>query len=65
MKIVTFNINNVNKRLAHLPDRLRTTEPDVVCLQEPKAIDFDFPKAAIDKAGYGAAWRGRTARGSA
>jgi exodeoxyribonuclease-3 len=59
MKIATFNINNVNKRLANLLHWLRTAKPDVVCLQELKAADSEFPQAALEKAGYGAAWRGQ------
>ena len=59
MKIATFNINNINKRLANLLDWLKTARPDVVCLQELKCTDGDFPVAAIDKAGYGAVWRGQ------
>jgi exodeoxyribonuclease-3 len=59
MKIATFNINNVNKRLANLLDWLRAAAPDVVCLQELKAGDRDFPKADMEKAGYGAVWRGK------
>jgi exodeoxyribonuclease III len=59
MKIATFNINNVNKRLANLLAWLRTAKPDVVCLQELKATDREFPQAAIAKAGYGAVWRGQ------
>ena len=59
MKVATFNINNVNKRLANLVAWLRTAEPDVVCLQELKAADREFPKAAMEKAGYGAVWRGQ------
>ena len=43
MKIATFNINNVNKRLANL--------------LAYKAVDS--PRAAIEKAGYGAVWRGQ------
>ena len=58
MKIATFNINNINKRLANLLAYLRAAKPDVVCLQELKAADREFPKAAIEKAGYGAVWRG-------
>jgi exodeoxyribonuclease III len=58
MKIVTFNINNINKRLANLLAYLRAAKPDVVCLQELKATDREFPGAAIEKAGYGAVWRG-------
>ena len=59
MKIATFNINNVNKRLANLLDWLRAAEPDVVCLQELKAADSEFPRAAIEREGYGAVWRGQ------
>ena len=59
MKIATFNINEVNKRLANLIGWLRVEKPDVVALQELKAVDREFPKAAIEKAGYGAVWRGQ------
>jgi exodeoxyribonuclease III len=59
MKIATFNINNVNKRLANLLAWLRAAKPDVVCLQELKAADREFPRAAIEQAGYGAIWRGQ------
>ena len=58
MKIATFNINNINKRLSNLLAWLKAAKPDVVSLQELKAADGDFPKDAIEKAGYGAAWRG-------
>jgi len=59
MKIATFNINNINKRLANLLAWLRTAKPDVVCLQELKATDREFPDAALAKAGFKAAWRGQ------
>jgi exodeoxyribonuclease III len=58
MKIATFNINNVNKRLANLVNWLRASRPDVACLQELKSTDPEFPITAIKKAGYGAVWRG-------
>jgi exodeoxyribonuclease-3 len=59
MKIATFNINNVNKRLANLIAWLHAERPDVVCLQELKASQEQFPSAAIGKAGYTAVWRGQ------
>ncbi|HEY0850841.1 MAG TPA: exodeoxyribonuclease III [Bradyrhizobium sp.] len=59
MKVATFNINNVNKRLPNLLRWLRAAKPDVVALQELKATDAEFPTAAIEKAGYGAVWRGQ------
>ncbi|MBV8837943.1 MAG: exodeoxyribonuclease III, partial [Alphaproteobacteria bacterium] len=58
MKIATFNINNINKRLAVLLRWLREAKPDVVCLQELKATDREFPAAALEKAGYQGVWRG-------
>ncbi len=59
MKIATLNINNVNRRLPNLLAWLRDAAPDVVCLQELKAPDADFPAAAIRDAGYGAVWQGQ------
>ena len=59
MRIATFNINNVNKRLANLLDWMAVNEPDVICLQELKAENSAFPLAAIKAAGYGAVWQGQ------
>jgi exodeoxyribonuclease-3 len=59
MRIATFNVNDVNRRLPNLLQWLRAAEPDVVCLQELKAADASFPEAAIRDAGYGAVWRGQ------
>ena len=51
IKIATFNINNVNRRLPNLLAWLRTEAPDIVCLQELKAADAAFPAAALPDAG--------------
>jgi len=59
MKIATFNINNINRRLPNLLVWLKQASPDIVALQELKSTDRDFPQAAIEKAGYGAVWRGQ------
>ena len=59
MRIATFNINGVNKRLNNLLAWLETTRPDAVCLQELKAEQAAFPAAALRKAGYAAVWRGQ------
>jgi exodeoxyribonuclease-3 len=58
LKIATFNVNNVNKRLPNLVAWLKATKPDVVCLQELKATQADFPDAALQNAGYSAVWVG-------
>lgn len=58
MKIATFNINGVNTRLGNLLDWLDAAAPDVVCLQELKATDTQFPEKAIRETGYHAVWKG-------
>jgi len=61
MKIASYNINGINGRLASLLAWLEETAPDVVCLQELKTEDAKFPRAALRKAGYGAAVCGQRA----
>ena len=56
MRIATFNINGVVRRLGNLLEWLGATRPDVVCLQELKVPEPDFPHAAFAAAGYGAVW---------
>ncbi len=58
MKIATFNINNVNKRLDNLCAWLAKTQPDVVCLQELKAEQEAFPAPTLRRLGYKAVWQG-------
>ena len=59
MKIATYNVNGVNGRLPVLFRWLAETEPDVVCLQELKALQEKFPEEAIKDAGYHAIWHGQ------
>jgi exodeoxyribonuclease-3 len=58
VKIATFNINNVNKRLDNLLAWLGRAEPDIACLQELKTEQSAFPAAALRAIGYGAVWQG-------
>ena len=58
MKLATFNINNINKRLDNLLAWLAKAEPDVVSLQELKAEQDDFPVKALRALGYEAVWHG-------
>ncbi len=58
MKLATFNINNVNKRLDNFLAWLAKAQPDVVSLQELKADQGDFPANALRKLGYEAVWHG-------
>jgi exodeoxyribonuclease-3 len=59
LKIATFNVNNVNKRLSNLLTWLKASKPDIVCLQELKADQSEYPEAAFRKAGYASAWVGQ------
>lgn len=52
VKIVTWNINSVRARLERLVEFLATRAPDVVCLQELKCTDEQFPRAEVEAAGY-------------
>jgi exodeoxyribonuclease-3 len=58
VKIATFNINNINKRLDNLLAWLAKAEPDVVSLQELKAEHGAFPERALRSVGYEAVWQG-------
>jgi exodeoxyribonuclease-3 len=59
MKIATYNVNSVNARLPILLRWLSETAPDVVCLQELKAPQDNFPEKAFIDAGYNALWHGQ------
>jgi exodeoxyribonuclease III len=59
VRIVTWNVNGINGRLALLLEWLESAQPDVVCLQELKAPQEKFPEKAIATAGYGAIWHGQ------
>jgi exodeoxyribonuclease-3 len=58
MKVASFNINNINKRLENLVAWLAKAQPDVVCLQELKAEQGAFPAQALRTLGYEAVWQG-------
>ncbi|MCY1060430.1 exodeoxyribonuclease III [Nannocystis sp. SCPEA4] len=59
LKLATYNINGIRTRLPVLLEWLAKETPDIVCLQELKAVDADFPVAELRAAGYGALWHGQ------
>lgn len=52
MKIVTWNINGVRARIENLIHWLRESQPDIVCLQEIKTVDDQFPRFEVEALGY-------------
>jgi exodeoxyribonuclease-3 len=61
VRIATWNVNSLRIRLPHLLDWLRAQQPDVMCLQETKTEDQNFPLAEIQAAGYQAVYCGQKA----
>ena len=59
MKIAAWNVNSLKVRLPHLLDWLVEASPDIVCLQELKLEDHNFPVAELAAAGYHAAYAGQ------
>jgi len=59
MKLVTWNVNSLKVRLPHLLEWLAANPADVVCLQETKQQDAEFPQAELQKAGYHSVFSGQ------
>lgn len=59
MRIATFNVNSLKARLPVVEHFLsRDDAPDILCFQETKCQDADFPAAFFEELGYRAAYRG-------
>ncbi|MEM7169146.1 MAG: exodeoxyribonuclease III [Pseudomonadota bacterium] len=52
MRLVTWNVNSIRRRLEHLERFVKEWQPDVLCLQESKVKDADFPATALVDMGY-------------
>lgn len=52
MKLATWNVNSLKVRLPYVLDWLGTAKPDVLCLQETKQDDSQFPASLLRAAGY-------------
>ena len=55
MKVATWNVNSIRARRQHVLDWLDAAQPDVLCLQELKVTEGDFPYEEIRDCGYDAA----------
>ncbi len=61
MKIATWNVNSLRVRLPQVLQWLASNSPDILCLQETKLRDEEFPLAEFEAAGYGAIHEGEPA----
>jgi len=59
LKIATWNVNSLRVRLPHVLSWAADNRPDVLCLQETKIVDGDFPVEEIRQAGYEVVYAGQ------
>ncbi|MDV6347528.1 exodeoxyribonuclease III [Nitrosomonas sp. Is35] len=59
MKLATWNVNSLKVRLPQVIDWLQTNQPDMLCLQETKLTDENFPAAEIAAVGYESIFTGQ------
>jgi exodeoxyribonuclease-3 len=59
VKVATWNVNSIRARLDHALDWLERAKPDVLCMQETKVVDDDFPTDEFMRLGYGVAMAGQ------
>ena len=59
MKIATWNVNSIRVRTPHLIRWLESASPDVVCLQETKVTDEQFPEKVLSECGYHSVYTGQ------
>ena len=52
MRLATWNVNSLKVRLPQVVDWLKSHQPDILCLQETKLEDANFPAAELQAAGY-------------
>jgi len=50
--IATWNVNSIRTRLLQIIDWINQTNPDILCLQETKVMDDNFPVEPFEKLGY-------------
>lgn len=59
MKIASWNVNSLRVRIDHVKDWLKQNQPDILCLQELKMPDEEFPTQALEECGYHCASTGQ------
>ena len=58
-KVATFTVNGIRARLTGVIEWIQKNDPDVLCLQEIKCQNKDFPRRAFEEMGYTATVRGQ------
>ena len=58
MKIATWNVNGIRARQLELQEFVATRQPDILCLQEIKALPEQVPELLVAPDGYWCYWHG-------
>jgi exodeoxyribonuclease-3 len=61
IKVATYNANSIRTRMGLILDWLDRESPDILCVQETKVQDKDFPAEPIQEAGYQVVFKGQKA----
>jgi exodeoxyribonuclease-3 len=61
LKVATYNANSIRARMGLILDWLGRESPDILCVQETKVQDKDFPAGPIEEAGYHVVFKGQKA----
>jgi len=59
MKIATFNANSIRSRIDIINDWIKAEQPDMLCLQETKVQDREFPADSFSSLGYQVVFKGQ------
>jgi len=59
MKIASWNVNSLRVRIEHVKEWLQTNSPDILCLQELKMPDSEFPSEEFSNIGYHSQFTGQ------
>jgi len=62
IKIATYNVNSIRSRIETLIAWLKRERPHIICMQETKVDDKNFPKEEFEKIGYHVVYRGKKQR---
>ncbi len=58
MKVATWNVNGIRARVAQMQEWVEREQPDILCLQEIKAVPDQIPAELCEMEGYWCYWHG-------
>ena len=59
VKLASWNVNSIRSRISNVLEWIEIEKPDILCLQETKVIDQDFPISPFEDIGYNVVTHGQ------